>query len=48
MIILDVMMPEMDGFEVLRDLRSFSSTPVIMLTARGDEMDRIRSGNGSR
>ena len=41
MIILDVMMPEMDGFEVLRDLRSFSSTPVIMLTARGDEMDRI-------
>lgn len=41
MIILDVMMPEMDGFEVLRDLRTFSSIPVIMLTARGDEMDRI-------
>ena len=41
MVILDVMMPDMDGFEVLRHIRRFSSTPVIMLTARGDEMDRI-------
>ena len=41
LIILDVMMPELDGFEVLRQVRSFSTTPVIMLTARGDEMDRI-------
>lgn len=41
LIVLDVMMPGMDGFEVLKALRHFSSLPVIMLTARGDEMDRI-------
>ncbi len=41
LVVLDVMMPGMDGFEVLKALRRFSSTPVIMLTARGDEMDRI-------
>ncbi len=40
-IILDVMMPEIDGFEVLRQLRKFSDVPVLMLTARGDETDRI-------
>ena len=40
-IVLDVMMPIMDGFETLRVIRKVSNTPVIMLTARGDSMDRI-------
>ncbi len=40
-VILDVMMPEMDGFEVLKELRKKSDMPVLMLTARGDETDRI-------
>ncbi len=40
-IILDVMMPGRDGFDVLRDIRKVSSVPVVMLTARGEEMDRI-------
>lgn len=39
--ILDVMMPEMDGFEVLKLLRKESDIPVLMLSARGDETDRI-------
>lgn len=41
-VILDVMMPEMDGFETLRELREFSDVPVIMLTVRDEEEDRIR------
>jgi len=40
-VILDVMMPRMDGFEVLKRLRQESDIPVLMLTARGDETDRI-------
>jgi two-component system KDP operon response regulator KdpE len=40
-VLLDVMMPELDGFETLRMLREFSSIPVIMLTAKGDENDRV-------
>ena len=40
-IILDVMMPGMDGFEVVKELRKKSDLPVLMLTARGDEQDRI-------
>lgn len=40
-VILDVMMPVMDGFETLRELRRKSNVPVIMLTARGEEVDRI-------
>ncbi|MEJ7847074.1 MAG: response regulator transcription factor [Pyrinomonadaceae bacterium] len=39
--ILDVMLPKMNGFEVLRNLRAKSSLPVLMLTARGDDMERI-------
>ena len=39
--ILDVMLPEMDGFELCRTLRRESDIPVIMLTARGDVMDRV-------
>ena len=41
LIVLDVMMPEMDGFAVLQRVRALGSTPVIMLTARGDDIDRI-------
>jgi DNA-binding response OmpR family regulator len=40
-IILDVMLPGMDGFEVLRSLRAHSTVPVLMLTGRGEEADRI-------
>ena len=40
-IILDVMLPEMDGFAVCKEIRKFSSVPIIMLTARGDVTDRI-------
>ncbi len=40
-LILDIGLPDMDGFDVLRHLRGFSDIPVIMLTARGDETDRI-------
>jgi len=40
-VILDVMLPGIDGFEVLRLIRSRSDVPVLMLTARGDETDRI-------
>ncbi len=39
--VLDVMMPGMDGFEVLRSLRPTSAVPIILLTARGDDFDRI-------
>lgn len=40
-VILDVMMPELDGFETLKQIRNKSSVPVIMLTAKGDDIDRI-------
>jgi DNA-binding response OmpR family regulator len=40
-VVLDVMLPEMDGFEVLRKIRESSDVPVIMLTARGEVNDRI-------
>jgi DNA-binding response OmpR family regulator len=42
LVILDVMMPEMDGFETLRRIREVSNVPVIMLTVRQEESDRIR------
>lgn len=40
-VLLDVMMPELDGFEVCRQLRAQSQVPILMLTARGDDLDRI-------
>lgn len=40
-VLLDVMMPELDGFATLKMLREFSSIPVIMLTAKGEENDRV-------
>jgi two-component system phosphate regulon response regulator OmpR len=40
-VVLDVMLPDGDGLEVLRQIRSFSNVPVLMLTARGEETDRI-------
>lgn len=42
LILLDVMLPDLDGFEVLRRIREESDVPVIMLTAKGDEEDRVR------
>ncbi len=42
LILLDVMMPDIDGFEVLETIREVSTVPVIMLTARGEEDDRVR------
>lgn len=41
LVLLDVMMPDLDGFEVLRRIREASSVPVIMLTAKGEEDDRV-------
>lgn len=41
-VLLDVMLPDMDGFEVLRVIREISTVPVIMLTAKGEEDDRVR------
>ena len=41
LIIMDVMMPELDGFSAVREIRKQSDTPVIMLSARGEEYDRI-------
>ena len=40
-ILLDVMLPKADGFEVCRQIREFSNVPIIMLTAKGDDMDKI-------
>lgn len=40
-VLLDVMMPDLDGFETLQMLREFSSIPVIMLTAKGEENDKV-------
>lgn len=41
LILLDIMLPEMDGFEVCRTLRQEMNTPILMLTARDDEIDRV-------
>jgi two-component system KDP operon response regulator KdpE len=42
LVLLDVMMPDIDGFEVLKMIRDISNVPVIMLTAKGEEDDRVR------
>ncbi len=42
LILLDVMLPDIDGFEVLRRVREVSEIPVVMLTAKGEEDDRVR------
>lgn len=41
LVILDVMLPGLDGFEVCRRVRSYSNVPIMMLTARGEEVDRV-------
>jgi len=41
LVVLDVMLPGIDGFEILRRLRATSGVPVLMLTARGEDVDRI-------
>ena len=42
LVVMDVMMPEMDGFTAVREIRKESDVPVIMLSARGEEYDRLR------
>ncbi|HLE13466.1 MAG TPA: response regulator transcription factor [Anaerolineales bacterium] len=42
LVLLDIMLPDIDGFEVLRTIREISTVPVIMLTAKGEEDDRVR------
>src|SRR5512139_3551260 len=42
MVVLDILMPKMDGLAMLKELRSFSSMPVIVLTAKGTDTDRIK------
>jgi DNA-binding response OmpR family regulator len=42
LVVLDVMMPEMDGFETLEKIREVNHVPVVMLTVRGEEMDKVR------
>ncbi|MGO6902614.1 response regulator, partial [Rhizobium ruizarguesonis] len=44
-IVLDIMMPRMNGIEVLQRIRKLSQVPVLMLTARGDDVDRISGLN---
>ena len=41
LILLDVMMPKMDGWEVVREIRKYSQVPIIMLTAKSDEKDEL-------
>lgn len=41
LVLLDIMMPKMDGFQVCREIRTFSQVPIIMLTARAEEVDKV-------
>ena len=41
-VIMDIMMPEIDGFTAVKEIRNFSSLPILMLSARGEEYDKIR------
>ena len=45
LILLDVMMPKMDGWEVVKTIRKYSQVPIIMLTARGEERDELQGFN---
>ena len=45
LILLDVMMPKMDGWEVVKTIRKYSQVPIIMLTARGEESDELQGFN---
>ena len=42
LILLDVMMPKMDGWEVVKTIRKYSQVPILMLTARGEESDELQ------
>ncbi len=42
LVIMDIMMPKLDGFSAVREIRKFSQVPVIMLSARGEEEDKIK------
>jgi len=42
LIVLDIMMPKLDGWQVCREIRSYSKVPIIMLTAKGDERDELQ------
>lgn len=42
LIILDVMLPNIDGFQVLSEIRKYSNVPVLMLTAKGSEPDKVK------
>ena len=49
LVLLDVMMPKLDGFSVCQRVRTFSSIPIILLTARGLDQDKVsRAGSGCR
>ncbi|MDE6889195.1 MAG: response regulator, partial [Eubacterium sp.] len=45
MILLDLMLPKIDGMEVCQRVREFSDVPIVMLTAKGDDMDKILAGS---
>ncbi len=47
LVVLDVMLPGVNGFDILRSIRTTSHVPVLMLTARGDEVDRMTSAGAA-
>ena len=48
MVLLDLMLPKVNGLEVCQQIREFSDMPIIMLTAKGEDMDKIRGWNTGR